>query len=297
MDINFELYKAFYHVAKTLSFSAAAHQLFISQSAVSQSIKQLEEKLNTKLFIRHTKQVHLTQEGDMLMKHIEQAYNLIKTGERSIQEIHSLQQGEVRIGASDTTCKYFLLHFIQKFHLRYPQVRIQIINRPSPVCIELLRNGSVDISVINMPQQCSHKNIRMEPLREIQDVFIVGKGYQHLTKQPLSLKELSQYPLLLLEKNSTTRNFFDELMERYGVAITPEIELGSMDLIVDLVKIGLGFSFVMKEVVENHLLQNDIFILDILEEIPARKLGVITNSSIPTSPAAERLLQLFFEEK
>src|SRR4051812_23633421 len=109
LDINFEHYKVFYFVAQTLSFSAAANELYVSQSAVSQSIKLLEEKLTCRLFSRHTKQVKLTPEGELLFKHIEQAFNFIKAGERSIIDIHSLKQGEVRIGATDTICKHYLL--------------------------------------------------------------------------------------------------------------------------------------------------------------------------------------------
>jgi DNA-binding transcriptional LysR family regulator len=151
MDINFELYKVFYHVAKNLSFSAASHSLFISQSAVSQSIKLLENKLQTRLFIRSSKQVKLTQEGQILFRHIEQAFNFIKTGERSIEEINHLQKGQVRIGASDTICKYHLLPYFKKFNQLYPQIRIQVINRTSSACIDLLRKSMVDIAVINIP--------------------------------------------------------------------------------------------------------------------------------------------------
>ena len=109
MDINYELYKVFYHVASTLSFSEASKQLFISQSAVSQSIKVLEKKLNQTLFIRSTKRVQLTPEGEILLKHIEPAMNLIKKGENQLLEANTLNGGQLRIGASDTICRYFLV--------------------------------------------------------------------------------------------------------------------------------------------------------------------------------------------
>ena len=102
MDINYELYKVFYYVAKTLSFSDASKRLFISQSAVSQSIKALEKKLNQHLFIRSTKRVKLTPEGEVLFKHIEPAVNLIMRGENQILDANALNGGQLRIGASDT---------------------------------------------------------------------------------------------------------------------------------------------------------------------------------------------------
>ena len=97
MDINLELYKVFYYVATTLSFSEASRQLFISQSAVSQSIKVLEKKLNQPLFIRSTKKVQLTPEGEILLRHIEPAMNLIKRGEMQILETGSLGRQNFRL--------------------------------------------------------------------------------------------------------------------------------------------------------------------------------------------------------
>ena len=143
MDINYELYKVFYHVAITLSFSEASKQLFISQSAVSQSIKVLEKKLNQKLFIRSTKRVQLTPEGEILFKHIEPAMNLIKQGENQLLEAHTLNGGQLRIGASDTICRYYLIHYLQKFHQEFPDVRIKVTNSTSIGCAELLEKGIV----------------------------------------------------------------------------------------------------------------------------------------------------------
>ena len=122
MDINYELYKVFYHVAVTLSFSEASKQLFISQSAVSQSIKVLEKKLNQPLFIRSTKKVQLTPEGEILLKHIEPAMNLIQKGENQLLEAHTLNGGQLRIGASDTICRYYLVPYLKQFHKEYPNI-------------------------------------------------------------------------------------------------------------------------------------------------------------------------------
>ena len=107
MDINYELYKVFYYVASSLSFSDASKKLFISQSAVSQSIKTLERKLGQPLFIRSTKKVQLTPAGALLLKHVEPAMNLISRGESQLLESGSLGLGQLHIGASDTICRYF----------------------------------------------------------------------------------------------------------------------------------------------------------------------------------------------
>ena len=142
MDINYELYKVFYYVAKTLSFSDASKRLFISQSAVSQSIKALEKKLNQHLFIRSTKRVKLTPEGEVLFKHIEPAVNLIMRGENQILDANALNGGQLRIGASDTICRYYLVPYLQAFHEHFPNVHIKVTNGTSGKCVDFLEKRS-----------------------------------------------------------------------------------------------------------------------------------------------------------
>ena len=159
MDINYELYKVFYHVAITLSFSEASKQLFISQSAVSQSIKVLEKKLNQKLFIRSTKRVQLTPEGEILFKHIEPAMNLIKQGENQLLEAHTLNGGQLRIGASDTICRYYLVPYLNRFHKDYPNIHIKVINHTSIECAKALENGQTDFIIANYPNSALVGNL------------------------------------------------------------------------------------------------------------------------------------------
>lgn len=292
MDVSFELYKVFYYVARDLSFSSASSSLYISQSAVSQSVKLLEEKMNCKLFIRNTKQVRLTREGEMLFEYISQAFNFIKAGERRVSELRSLESGEVRIGASDTICKYYLLPYFKKFISLYPNINIQVINRTSPMCIELLNNGAVDVIVVNIPEK-PDKNHNIKELTKIQDVFIAGNSFAHLKDKAIQLEELSGYPLLMLERNTITREFIDSYLKHRGISLTPEIELGSVDLLVELAKIGLGISFVVRDYISKELNAGEIFVLTIREEIPQRSLGIVTHRNIPVPLAAQKFVQLF----
>lgn len=292
MDINFELYKVFYYVAKYLSFSAASEELFITQSAVSQSIKLLEEKLKCQLFFRNTKRVKLTREGSILFGHIEQAFNYIKSGERTLEEMNSLSQGEIRIGASDTICKYYLMPYIKRFNQIYPNIKIHLTNRTSPKCIELLRKGSVDFSVINIPEKCSYSNVIVKRTKKVKDVFIANDNFSELKDRKVCLKELENYPLLVLESNTTTREFFNNLMAKHGVSIKPEIELGSVDILIEMAKIGLGIAFVPDECVNPELQKGEIFTLDIKEEIPDRNLGFLMHSNIPLPLAASKFVEL-----
>lgn len=292
MDINFELYKIFYYVAKNLSFSQASSSLFVSQSAVSQGIKALEDKMGCQLFFRSTKQVKLTKEGEVLFGHIEQAFNFIKSGERNIAEMHSMVQGEIRIGASDTICKYYLLPYLQKFHAMYPNIKIHITNRTSPKCIALLQNGSVDFSVVNLPNSPLSSGFDTYIVENIEDVFIGGRTFSYLKEQKLSIRELIHYPLLLLEKRTSTREFFEKFIGSHRLQVIPEIELGSIDLLVEMTKIGLGISFVMKSCIKQELAREEVFILPLEESVPKRNIGIVVHKNIPLPIAANTFIRL-----
>ncbi|KAB3530062.1 LysR family transcriptional regulator [Alkaliphilus serpentinus] len=292
MDIRFELYKTFYYVAKELSFSKAAEALFISQSAVSQAIKALEEALDCKLFNRHTKRVKLTKEGKVLFNHVEQALNFLKRGEDSISSMKDLTQGELWIGASDTICKYYLIPHLEKFHKLYPGIKIKITSRTSPVCMDLLIKGNIDLAVVNIPEGFVDKNLKIHGVKNIQDKFIVGKKYRALAQRELTLRELSQYPILMLEKNSTTRKFFNDYLLNNDVKLEPEIELSSIELMVELTKIGLGVSFAVEEVVREDLINEELYEIKVKEAIPSRSMAILTNVTIPDSHAATKFIEV-----
>ena len=165
MDINLELYKVFYYVATSLSFSEASRQLFISQSAVSQSIKTLEKKLNHTLFIRSTKKVLLTPEGELLLQHVKPALQMLVEGE-SLLSGDNMLKGQLRIGASDTICRYYLISYLQQFHQAFPDVRIKVTNSTSIGCVELLEKGQVDLIVCNFPNSRLGNHIPIRVLKE-----------------------------------------------------------------------------------------------------------------------------------
>lgn len=295
MDINFELYKVFYFVASRKSFSAAARKLYISQSAVSQAIRQLEEKLDCSLFFRNTKKVKLTHEGQALFTYVEQAFNFIKSGEKRLEDMNSLVSGEIKIGASDTICKYYLMPFFKDFNEKYPGIKIKVTNRTSAKCIELLRNGSVDFSVVNIPLSNDLPQLEFRATRTVQDVFIAGSSYTHLKNKKLHLKDLEQLPLLVLEKNTITRDYFDNMLNRYNVEINPDVELGSIDVLMDMAKIGLGISFV-PDFCAQAAADSDVFKLNIIEDVPQRSMGIVIHKNIPLSLASSKFLEMLVEE-
>ena len=290
MDINYELYKVFYHVAITLSFSEASKQLFISQSAVSQSIKVLEKKLNQPLFIRSTKKVQLTPEGEILFKHIEPAMNLIRRGENQLLEANTLHGGQLRIGASDTICRYYLVPFFKEFHTRYPNVHIKVANQTSIACAKMLENGQVDFILTNYPNSSLSNANSIRTLREFSDVFVANARSFPLNGRKVSLQELQEHPILMLDRKSTTSEFLHQVFHKNQLDLVPEIELSSNDLRIDLARIGLGVAFVPDFCIPAQ--DKDLFILRLREELPARQMMVAYNDTLPVSQAARQFMDM-----
>lgn len=290
MDINYELYKVFYYVAKTLSFSEASKKLFISQSAVSQSIKTLEKKLNQTLFLRSTKRVKLTTEGELLFKHIEPAINLITRGENQIMDANAMNRGQLRIGASDTICRYYLVPFLKEFHEHFPNVHIKVTNATSAQCVDLLENEVVDFIVTNYPNPRINSIRNVRKVREFHDVFIANKNYEHLKNNALDFKELLDYPILMLDRTSLTSEFLHNLFQQHQLDLVPEIELSSNGLLIDLARIGLGIAFIPDFCLPEK--DSDLFILKTKEMLPARQLVVGYNDQNPLSDAARYFINI-----
>lgn len=290
MDINYELYKVFYYVASSLSFSAASKQLFISQSAVSQSIKTLEKKLGQPLFIRSTKKVQLTPAGKVLLKHIEPAMNLIQRGENQLLDSTTLGLGQLHIGASDTICRYFLVPYFKQFHKKFPNVPIKVTNATSLSCVDLLEQGKVDLIVTNFPNSRLNHSYIQKTVLNFSDVFIANPSYFDLTTQEVSLADLQQYPILMLDRKSTTSEYLHNLFLQHQLELVPEIELSSNDLLIDLAKIGLGIAFIPDYCLTRQ--SRDLFVLSTKETMPTRQLVASINPNLPVSPSTEEFLKL-----
>ena len=290
MDINYELYKVFYYVATSLSFSEASKQLYISQSAVSQSIKTLEKKLNQPLFIRSTKKVQLTPAGKILLKHIEPAMNLIRRGENQLLDTNTLGLGQLHIGASDTICRYFLVPYLKEFHKQFPNVPIKVTNATSLSCVDLLEQGKVDLIVTNFPNAKLSPSYMQKTVLNFKDGFMANPAYFNLKQHEIPFEELKQYPILMLDRKSTTSEFLHNLFLQHQLELVPEIELSSNDLLIDLARIGLGIAFIPEYCLTKD--SKDLYILKTKEPMPARQIVACVNPSLPLSASTEEFLKI-----
>ena len=289
MDINFELYKVFYQVASTLSFSEASKKLYISQSAVSQSIKVLERKLEQPLFIRSTKKVRLTPAGETLLKHVEPAVNLLQKGETQLLDANALGLGQLHIGASDTICRYFLIPYLKAFHVQFPDVPIKVTNATSPGCVELLSQGKVDLIITNYPNARMNDAYIHKTVAGFRDVFIANRACMDVPQGELSFAQLAKYPILMLDRKSATSEFLHHLFLQHQLELIPEVELNSNDFLIDLARIGLGIAFVPDYCLSE---DDELQILKTREAIPGRQLVAAINPSLPLSPSASEFLKL-----
>ncbi len=289
MDINFELYKVFYQVASTLSFSEASKKLYISQSAVSQSIKTLERKLEQPLFIRSTKKVRLTPAGETLLKHVEPAVNLLQKGETQLLDANALGLGQLHIGASDTICRYFLIPYLKAFHVQFPDVPIKVTNATSPGCVELLSQGKVDLIITNYPNARMNDAYIHKTVAGFRDVFIANRACMDVPQGELSFAQLAKYPILMLDRKSATSEFLHHLFLQHQLELIPEVELNSNDFLIDLARIGLGSAFVPDYCLSE---DDELQILKTREAIPGRQLVAAINPSLPLSPSASEFLKL-----
>lgn len=286
MNIKLEQYKIFNEAASTLSFSLAARNLYISQSAVSQTIHTLEKELHTQLFIRQSKGVILTKEGEILHQKISQALSLITSAENQISNQLELTKGELTIGAGDTISENYVMPYLVKFHQLYPGVTIKMVNRTSLEIIDLLKTGQIEIGFINMP--LFDEAISIQECLQVHDIFVSKEKDNHL----YTLQELSHESLILLEKTSNSRHYVDQHFATHGLLLTPTIELGSHELLIDAAKNNLGKACVIKEFSQDELNQQIIHEVKLTSPIPKRSIGYAYHKRKTLTPASLKFIEL-----
>jgi len=286
MNIKLGQYKIFNEAASTLSFSLAAKNLFMTQSAVSQAINSLEKELDTTLFIRQAKSVTLTKEGLILHQHINNALELITSAENQIQNFKELKGGELVIGASDTISQYFLTPYLVLFHKQYPSVKIKVLNRTSLEMIELMKSGQIDLGFLNMP--IIDDTLTIKECLKIHDIFVSANKDDKV----YSNKEISKMPLILIEKNTSSRQFIDKHFARSGILLQTKIELGAHELLLKLAQVNLGISCVIKEFSMEYLNQGLIHEIKLEEPLPERSIAYAYLKRRTLSASATKFIEL-----
>ncbi|MCP3773182.1 LysR family transcriptional regulator [Paenibacillus sp. MZ04-78.2] len=290
MNNNYELYKVFYWAAKTGSLTQAARALYLTQPSVSYAIKQLEDSFGITLFYRNSKGVSLTQEGAVLYSYIEQSQILISLAEEKMVALKNLDSGELRIGGSDSLFKHYLLPYLEDFHQQHPGIKLYLNHGTTPEIIAYLKEGTIDLGVVRMP--IADPLLEVRESIQLQDCFVAGGRYAKLKDAVLSLDMLLQYPVILFSRNSRARMAITELFQSYGYLLKPEIEVGSVDLLIEFARKGLGISYVTREFVAKELEEGSLFEVQLDVELPPAHVGIMIMRNMPLSTAASKFMKL-----
>lgn len=275
----------FYTVANLESVSKAANKLHISQPAVSQNIKNLEDSIGFSLFIRTNKGVRLTNEGKEIYNYCKNIFRQVDLLNQTLQDLSTLEAGILNIGASDTICKYYLIDILKQFEKKYPKIRYRVTNCTTSESLNLLKAHEVDIAFIHTPI-VNNQFSTMNCLR-LDDVFVCSYDFDDSKINHLS--DLTKYRILLLEENSHSRRALDNNLLRYNVVLKPKFELASLDLLIEFCKKNMGIICVSKQYITNELKNKELKIIDIEEKLDPRFISLSYDREY-ISNAAKKLL-------
>lgn len=274
MSDTMSLYKFFYTVAYTGNISAAAKLLYTSQPVVSKYINRLEDDLGTQLFIRTSRGVRLTEEGQVLYQYVKSAFASLETGINKLKKIRALGIGHIRIGVSTTLCKYLLLPYLKKYISENPHVKISIQCQSTNQTLELLEQNKIDLGLIGQPD--NSKGVEFYKILEIEDIFVASNSYLNNLKIRESQNKLDIFnfaTVMLLDKENMTRQYIDDYLKQNHIKPNNLLEISTMDLIIEFSKIGIGIGCVIKEFVENELKTGTLINIPLGIPIHKRNVG------------------------
>ena len=286
MNIDLELYRVFYVVAKNNHMTKASEELHISQPAISQSIKKLEEQLGGTLFLRSNKGMELTEEGKMFYEYVKDALELINNAENEFTSFKDLSKGEIKIGCSTTLTKLVLIDTLKKFHTECPNININITNDLTSNLINDLKLGKLDFVIFN-ESNIKETNLHLEKIKELKQGFIYNPGFYN--DEIDNFEDLNRFPLILQKEESNSRKLLDYIALQNSVKLIPKMEVVSQELITEFVNIGLGIGFVIIDLATRNY--KNIKELKINKKIPNINIYLATNKSISLTFASKMFIK------
>lgn len=291
--VNLELYRVFYTVAKCGSLTKAAEELFISQPAVSQAVKQLETQLGTTLFNRTHRGMELSvQGGKLIYGKVEEALTLLERAENTLIELKTSATGTIRVGATDSIFSNILADKIAEYHERYPAVKFDLLTGTTLDTVEQLKNNKCDIVFLNLPIE--DKDIILSgSVSLLSDIFVASSRYSELKGVTVPVKKLQEFPLLMMDTNTVARRAVDAYLATLGISLQPDIEVANWDLMLKLASKGMGVGCVPREYCKKELESGDLFEVDISPSLPVRGVGLALPKNVPVPFALREFISLF----
>ena len=292
-NINLNLYKTFYDVAKSESISEAAKKTFTSQPAISKSIKKLEETLNVKLFYRNLDGIKLTSEGEKLLFYVEEAFNNLLVGERNITENEKLQSGKLTIGVPSQIGTFFVFDSISKFHKIYPNIEITIISSSTKSLLKKLKLHEIDFIIDSSPINDVQEDVIIRTLKKVDNCFIVSKKYEDKIKNIKSLNDIENYPLILPVPNTSNRSNLDLLFEKSGIKPTNVMNIHTSEMILGAVKKDLGIGYIIEDLIID---DPEVCKINIKEKLPKIEINLVYVKKYLTI-VPTKFIKMFIDDK
>ena len=283
-DINLNLYRIFYEVAKYENITKAAENIYLSQSAISKAIKRLESELNTKLFIRNKGGVILTDKGKELLYFVEKSHNNLVIAERTMKETENLERGKLSIGMPSNVGTFYLFDKVIDFHNKYPNIEITIVTGGTSKLLSLLDSHEIDFVVDTFPIHDLKDGMEVKELLEVENCFVKKKNSKFNNIK--TNKNLEKYPLILPIKGTENRNNLDLYLNKNNINVNNVLNIHTSEMILSFTKKDLGIGYLIKNLVDDEL-----EILDI-KGLPKTKIGIVYDKKYLTT-APRRFIQMY----
>jgi DNA-binding transcriptional LysR family regulator len=264
--------RAFAALARTGSFTLAAKDLFLSQSAVSHSMKALEEDVGCRLLDRVGKKVFLTQAGEQLLSNAEKILREMKVARDSLQQLGKWGKARMRLGASATACQYILPGALTEFKKRFAEAAIHIEPGDTSQMVEALIAGRIDLAISLRPT--GEEGLEFRPLFSDELQFLVSPQHPWAASH-VPREEIGRQKFILYNRSSYTARVIDDYFRQERIVLNTCIELGSMEAIKELVKLNLGVSIVAPWIARDEIASGQLVALSMGRRKLKREWGFI----------------------
>ncbi len=273
-NTDYNLYKIFLYLYEQKSISKTANLLYVSQPAISYSLKELENQLGYTLFYRNSKGIEPTMEAKELYSYVSTAFNIMKSGEEHIKNLTSLNIGCIKIGVPSHIGVYYLSRFIANFQNVYPGIKFEIISRLTPDLVDMLETRKIDLIVDTLPITTTKKKVKKVSLAHLQNCFVYNKDSfpKGAIKCPDDLKK---YPLVLPSTTSSIRLKLDEFMEARNIKLYPIFESWTSEIALEMVRRGIGIGYFMKNIIDAQSDKDKFEVVTLEDDLPTADICAV----------------------
>lgn len=293
-SVDYNLYKIFLCLYENKSISKTANILYVSQPAISYSLKELETQLGYSLFYRNSKGIEPTMEANELYSYISTAFNIMNSGEEHIRNLNNLNIGKIKIGVPSHIAIFYLNSFITDFRKIYPGIKFEIISKSTGEMVSMLETRTIDLIVDTLPITTTEKSIKKVFLTKLYNCFAFNKEF-FKNDDIKNLKDLERYPLILPSATSSIRLKLEEYLDSHNTRLNPAIEAWTTEVMLESVRSGLGIGYFITNVIDTQKDKNMFGMLDFDLKLPSVDLCAVYAENFATL-ATKKFLEFLMRD-